>query len=141
MSINASFRIIATHGNDSIDKTVYCSGDTKVKLDIPIFGSGLQSGITLGFAPANLKGCVINTNAVSGINTVVAYGLSGAVTLPPLVKDQPFVWISGALQGFSGNPFPVASGDITGLSIQRSSGYDTTQSGSYTLSAMFIMNG
>lgn len=132
MAVNGTIAINTTIGGTSLSKTVYTSGTAQINLSEPIFGSGLQSGLDVGFNDQSLLSLAVNVDAVSGINTVKIYGLSGQVTFS-LEKDRPLVWFSGG--GFT-NPLVGCSGNITGVSVQRASGYDTTTSGTYTLSLL-----
>lgn len=133
-SFNQSIRIVATQGNDVIDKTAYVSGDAKDVRSFAVPGSGMISGNELTITPGNLKSLTMTTTIPSGQLTATFVGQSGTVAFN-LAPSVPVVWWSGC--GFT-NPIAAASGQVTGVTIQRVSGYDTTVSGSYHLDLQVI---
>lgn len=133
MPFTQTIQVIATQGNNTINKTSYVSGTDFLQSAPFVPASGLTSGIALSFYQSGIVSLVMGNAlpATSGLQLQIkAYSLSGAVSF-----TQPgggvTAWNSG--NGFS-NPLAIASGDIAGYSLQLASGYSTTNSSGYGFS-------
>lgn len=117
MAIVQTITLIATQGQDSLQKSVYVSGDAKDIRSIASLYSGLQSGIDVSVVVSGLKSIYLNTDADH--SQVKLFGLSGVVTFN-MEANSPVCWWSG--NGFT-NPLANCSGNVIGMSYQQLSGF------------------
>lgn len=136
MPISETIRTVTTQGNNVLDNTVYCSGDTSLAISVPLFGSGIQSGTLASIIQSGLCALSINNNLPSGM-VDVKLGCSSGSALFHLNAGQQLTWWSG--NSFT-NPIGVASGDITYLSFQNVSGFGTGVSGTYSVNLQALLN-